>query len=56
MKIGTNKGFTKFANKDPNPGIPFVDAYPPSAGVTYWLVCAVVIGALGVLAYLGAWK
>ena len=43
----------RFLRKDPNPGIPFVDVYPPSAGVTYWLVCAVVIGGLGALAYLG---
>ena len=46
----------KYENRDPHRLVPFVETDPPKAGVTYWLVCAVVIGALGVLAYLGAWK
>lgn len=55
MKIGTNKRFTRMAHRDPNPGIPFVDPYPPAPGVTYWLVCAVVVGFFGASVYLGVW-
>ena len=56
MKIGTNKNFTKFANKDPNPSIPFVDAYPPPLGTTYWLVVAVLTGLFAASIYLDMWK
>lgn len=43
----------KYANKDPWKHIPFVETDPPSAGVTYWLACAVIVGVLGALTYLG---
>lgn len=56
MKIGTNKGFTKFANRDPHPGIPFVTVEPPPLGITYWLACAVVIGTFAAAVYLGYLK
>ena len=56
MKIGTTKSFTKFANKDPHRHIPFVECAPPSPGITYWLVCAVILGAFAAAVYLGYLK